>query len=718
MLAAIVAAVIALIATIILIAAIAIFVSNRRGSGESGKKAVNAISSVGVHSTLSETAKRAATEAVAKDTARPTADAVPSGGLKSRFMAMGIFAAAVFGSLATKLWSMQVLEQAQYQDEAEENQFNTVYTPAARGRILDADGRALVDNRLARTILADPDVADDPDVIARLSVVLGLPRNVVRSRIQDATAGAQSQRVVASDARMRDMAFISEHSDAFPGVSVAMRTVREYPYGALAAHVVGYTGAVQESDLENVADGRELRNGDTVGTSGVEYTYDNILAGAHGERKVMTDAQGNVVDVVSEVSPTKGSDIALTIKAPVQYAADQALAKLIAPDGIIGHGKGVAGGLVVMDVRDGGIIAMASYPTYLPEIFSGGVSQEVLDTYQTAESYYPLFNRVIQGRYPAASTYKAFTGLAALEYGFADGERTWTCTGSWDGWDTGAPQKCWLDQGHGTLDFRGGIVNSCDTVFYDIAYNFFENRGTVGETALQDFLKRYRFGETTGFDLGNESAGTVPTPEWKAEQFRDTPEEASWLGGDMTNMIIGQGYVETNPLQIAVAYGAIATGNLMRPHVLKEVYNNQGDVAVSYEPEIMGVPDVSAEHLAMVRDALRGVTTDNADVAACFNTWGIDPATVASKTGTGEKAGQEDYAWFVCYAPFDDPKYVVACVIEQGGGGSATAAPLGAEIMAATLACDAGTLDEVARVAGSTGESVPYEVSNSTGRTD
>ncbi|NHM14333.1 penicillin-binding protein 2 [Xiamenia xianingshaonis] len=717
MFAAILAASIALVITIAVILGVIVFVHNRKDGSINVKKPVNAIRSVGVHSTLSETAKRAATDAVARDAAHPSANAQPSGGLKSRFWVMGVLVAAVFGTLTAKLWSMQILEKSAYATESEENQFATVYTPAPRGRILDAGGVPIVGNRLSRTILADPDVADRPDVVGRLSAVLGIPRNVVRTRIQDASEGAQSQRVVASDARMRDVAFIAEHSDAFPGVTVQQRTVRDYPYGALAAHVVGYTGAVIDSDLENVQEGRDLQPNDVVGRAGVEYVYDNLLAGDHGERKVMADAKGNVVEVVSETQPSMGSDIRLTIEAPVQSVCDEALAKLIAPNGVIGTGTGTAGAAVIMDVRDGGILAMASYPSYAPALFTGSVDQELLDVYDTDESHHPLLNRATQGLYPAASTYKAFTGLAALEYGFADTSRTWTCTGEWDGWNTGSPQKCWLKTGHGTLDFRGGIVNSCDTVFYDIAYQFYENSDKVGETAMQDYLKRYRFGEETGIDLGGEAVGRVPTPEWKAEAFRDQPEEAGWLGGDLTNMVIGQGYVQVTPLQIAVAYGAIATGKLMRPHVLKDVVNTNGDVVVAFEPEVMGTPDVPMKNLSVVRDALRGVTVENPEIAQQFSDRGIDPATVACKTGTAEFGDGDDYAWFACYAPFDDPKYVMACIVEEGGGGSATGAPLGAELMAAALDYDEGKLKDIAKIPGSSGTSVPYTGSSS-GRTD
>ena len=716
-LAAIAAAVAFVVVVAIAVAVFSVLAKRRPSDATPRKHRVRQVSSVGVSSSLNSAQRQAASRHIGSDSAS-TAD--PAAPLKNRFIAMGAFAVAVFSSLFAKVYSMQVLDSDSYASQSDENTYTTVSTQAPRGIIYDADGIAIVQNRTSMTVVADSDVSDDRDVMRRLSAVLGIPLNVVRQRIEDATAGAQAQRTVASDVRLRDIAFIAEHSDAFPGVEVQSRTVRDYPYGALAAHVVGYTASASEDDLENVSQGREIEANDDIGRSGVEASYDDLLAGEHGTRVVIADAQGNVHEVVSQVDPSKGSDLYLTIKAPVQYVVDTILSDLVAPGGVIGAGTGTGAAAVVMDVRDGGIVALSSFPFYEPARFVGGISTSDYEVYST--SYGPstagsaMFNRVTNGTYPAASTYKAFTSLAALEYGFATRGQTWSCSGSWDGFGTDDWQDCWLASGHGTLDLRGGIVQSCDVVFYEIGKAFFDNMESVGEDAMQGVIERFNFGKETGIDLADgEATGRVPTPEWKREYNRDHPEEASWLGGDSTNMAIGQGYVLVTPLQIAVAYGAIATGKLMRPHVLKEVRNAQGEVVIEYEAEVLGEPEVIADDLDFVRDALHGVATENSDVSSLFNQYGID---AAAKTGTGEVAGQDDYAWFTCYAPYDDPKYVVSVVIEQGGGGSDVAAPVGVDIMNAALEADAGTLEtELSAVAGITGDSVEYS-SSSTGRTD
>lgn len=714
------AAIIAALVAALLVAA-AIFVGVRIYNGyasthtKQNHRSVNTVSSMGVASSLPQDASVRAVDAA--EGGLPGKN--PADGLKPRFNVMAAAAAAIFGALGIKLFSMQVLDAGSYKQAADDNRYTTVSTPAPRGFICDRSGIPLVKNRSSLTVLADSGVADDYDVVGRLSVVLGLPRNVVRMRIQDATSGAQSKRVVASDVRLRDVAFIREHSDAFPGVTVETRSVRDYPYGALAAHALGYTGSVGEADLASVSKGRDLQLGDDVGKSGIEASYDDLLAGDHGQRIVVADADGNVREVKSETQPVRGSNIYTTICGPAQYVAEQALAELIAPEGgTIGTGKGVAGCVVAMNVKDGGIAVLANFPTFSPANFVGGISQSIWDMYNTEQSQYPLLNRAIAGTYPAASTMKAFSGLAGLKYGFASETSSWVCTGEWDGFGSGDVQKCWLRTGHGGESFHSSIVDSCDTTFYEIAKDFWDaaQEGKISETAMQDEIKKYNLGTPSGLDISGEAEGRIPTPEWKKEFFKDTPEEASWRGGDMTNMAIGQGYVLVTPLQLAVAYGAIATGKLMVPHLLQDVRNEQGDVVVAHKTEDVGSPDVDPKNLKLVRDALHGVVNENSDMYERFAQYGID---AAAKTGTAEVAGKDDYAVFVCYAPFDDPKYVVSVLIEQGGGGSATASPVGAAVMNALLQADEGELTsaDMGHISGSAGKYVERAVSNE-GRTD
>lgn len=706
-------AILAALATIAVIIAVVAFVIHRRHVGDGvthvRPQNLNNIDTFGV------SAKGRPASTTPRVNPNQVSDSVPGESMHSRFLALGIFSAAVFGTLGARLWSMQILDYDDYRQRSNENLYTTIYTPAPRGIIYDTDGMALVQNRTNYAALANSDVADDHDVVLRLSGLLGIPYEVVRQRILDATTGAQSNRLVADNLSMRNVSYLVEHADAFPGVRTQLRTERSYPYDAFAAHVLGYTGAVSDDDIDNAPEGQTYQAGDVVGRFGVEATYQDVLAGDHGTRVVLTDANGNVQRVISETDPTRGNDLYLTLKASVQYTADRALADMIAPDGRLGGGRGTAGCVVCLDARDGGVVALSSFPTFSPSTFTGGVSQDVWDAFNTDESGYPLMNRVISGTYPAASTYKAFTALAALTSGVATAQSSYTCNGIWYGFGQDYPQRCWRRSGHGTLDLEGGIAQSCDVVFYEIAKSFWDQSDTLGQDALQDFIKRYGFGQQQGIDLSGEAAGRVPTPEWKANYFKDEPEEGQWVGGDMTNMIIGQGYTLVTPLQVACGYAGVATGTIYRPHLMKEVRNSMGQTVLSYDPHVNYQPEVQQQYLDLVRQGLRDVVTVNQSEMGDL---GRQSYTVAGKTGTAEVANRDDYAWFCCYAPADDPRYVVSCLIEQGITPSISAIPVASQVLEAAMAADAGNASGNIQPISSSYTRVAYTASSSSSRSD
>ena len=693
------------------------------------KKDVRSISSVGVSSSLGKAGSAAGGGARpvsrAGSSARPAAN--PADSLKSRFVAMGVFAAAVFGTLSAKLWVMQILESEEFGSASEANKYATVRKPAPRGLICDADGLPLVRNRTSLTVLADPDVADDRDVVLRLSALLGVPYHVVRQRIQDASSGAQSQRVVASDARLRDAAFIAEHSDAFPGVDVEERSVRDYPYGALAAHVLGYTGTVTENDLASAGEGRSIELDDVVGRAGIEQYYDDLLAGDHGERTVVADADGNIVEVVSEVQPTKGSDVRLSLKGPVQYVCDRALAKLIAPeDGTIGTGTGVAGAVVVMDLSDGGIVAMASYPTFDPAVFEGVVSQETWDLYQSEETWNPLMNRAIGGQYPAASTYKTFTSLAALENGFASASTGWTCTGSWDGWGSGEEKLCWNHNGHGGLDLRGGIVQSCDTVFYDNRQAVLGQPRERGAERLAGLPREVPAREPDGGGGGGGGhrpcrRGGRAHPDARVEG-RELPglSRVGGLGGrrhgehvHRARLRLGDPHRAGRVLRRRGhgqgAQAACAEGRAQRRGRGGALLRAGGGGRARCEPRAFGVRARGAQRR---RHGQRRRLRHAFEVRDRSGHRGV-------QDGHRRVHRRRRHGLVRMLRSGGRSKYVVACVVEHGGGGSSAAAPLGAEALAAVLSYDAGTLDEMGEIAGSTGRALADASKRAmTGRTD
>ena len=324
-----VAVIAALITIIVLVGIISVVISVRSHRASQDQSATNDIAeleNIGVSKDTS-IANDAQGDVRVRSGERPSSK--PSDSLSRRFAALGVLAGGIFALLGAKAWTMQVMSSDEYSDKALDNLMTSVSTPAPRGCIYDRNGLALVNNRTSQTVLVDPDVISDPDVMRRLSAVLGIPLGVVRQRISDSSAGAQSKRVVASDVRLRDVAFISEHADSFEGVSVESRTVRDYPYGALASHLIGYTGSPSQQELDSATSGRVIESTDVVGKSGVELQYDNILSGDQGQRQLVVDAQGNTVDVISETSPVKGFDLHLTIDAHAQYVADMTLAQLM-----------------------------------------------------------------------------------------------------------------------------------------------------------------------------------------------------------------------------------------------------------------------------------------------------------------------------------------------------------------------------------------------------
>lgn len=587
---------------------------------------------------------------------------------RTRFYVLGAIVAGVLGALYVRLWSMQVLSADEYLVLAEENYTSTFSTRAVRGRIFDRNGVELVGNRATLAVIASSDVADDRNVIHRLSNVLGIPAVAVKQRIADTSEGAQADRVVISDAPMRAVAFISEHPQIFPGISIEERAVRTYPQGTVAAHVLGYTGAVSEDELANAktADGLSYASDDVIGKSGAELAFESVLQGVRGSKTVQVDASGNVISVIDEVESQAGNDIRLTLDINIQRAAEQAILDSFEIAKTLKFENADAGAIVVLDLEDNGVLAMASYPTFNPAEFTNGISDDLWATLTGEDSKYPLTNRAISGLYPAASTIKSFSSMASLKYGYATDTTTWTCTGIWTELGDEWAKKCWLLTGHGTIGIVTGLAVSCDVVFYNLSLNFYRNEDNPN--ALQEEFEAWGLGSKTNLELSGESVGRIPTAEWKAEYNADTPEAAQWNPGDTANIIIGQGDVLITPLQNAVAYSGIATGTIHRPHVLFQVLGEDDQVVIEHQPEILLEPEYDDYHISLVRAGLKKQAAANAS----FSDF---PVVTAGKTGTAQVTGKDDYGWYIGYSPADNPKYLVACLIEQCGGGGSVCSP-------------------------------------------
>ena len=606
-------------------------------------------------------------------------DTSPEKGLSSRLVGFAVAVGGVFSVLLARLWTMQLVSSDEYAEQAESNRTSTVYTQAPRGRILDRNGNEIVTNRGSLTVTASADVLDDDIEVTLLANLIGMPYQAVRRKLQDTTQGYQSMRTISVDVSRRVVAYIGEHPEVFPMVSVEERAQRSYPHGSLAAHVVGYTGTVTQEQLaasENAADGSvRYRSGDVVGQTGVEAQYESVLQGVRGERVVYVDAQGNVTGQKSEgFDPQSGSDLVLTLDIDVQRAAEESLVKVIGQQRDIGK-EAVGGSVVALDCKTGEVIAMASYPTFTPSSFVGGISTSDWEALQAADANYPMLNRAIAGQYPSGSIIKPLTTLAALDYGIATAGSWWNCTGWWT-WSGNASDpngmKCWWEGGHGSVDLVAGITYSCDVVFYEIGKGFY-NESSEG---MQETFRRYGLGSATGVDLPGEEIGRVPDAAWKWEYFKGlgySDEDATWQGGENCNLAIGQGDLLVTCLQMACAYCSLANkGPVYRPHVMRGVRSRVGDGFVSeYRCEQIMDVDEDDAYRELVARGMWGVVYEEDPVQTAH--WTNLDVTVHGKTGTGEQiSADRAIGWFGAYGPAEDPQYVVVANMDgvNAGGSS------------------------------------------------
>ena len=602
--------------------------------------------------------------------------------ITTRLKWLGIGSTGIFAIILARLASMQLGSHDEYTKLAEQNRARSVSIAAPRGRILDRNGREIVNNRSSLVVVSEPDVVGDEIEMTLLANLIGMPELAVRRKIQDSSAGAQSRRTIAADVSRRVVAYLGAHPATFPGVSVEERTERSYPYGSLAAHVVGYTGVVTSEQLESSksGDGSEVtyRSGDIVGQSGVEYEYESVLQGIRGEQMVYVDAGGNILDYSTTIAPKSGSDVLLTIDLDVQKEAEESIARVL--DSVRNSGlDGSGASCVAMDCTNGDILCMASSPTYNPSVFVGGISNADWELLQSEEANYPLMNRAISGQSPSGSIIKALTALSGLEYGIIEVDNSWYCTGWWEGLGSNYGMHCWST--HGYVNIQTGITFSCDVVFYEIGKGFYYSDTPEG---MQELFRRYGLGSTTGVDLPSEAAGRVPDAEWKWNYWKNADDDQRrWMPGDMANLSIGQGDLLVTCLQMVNAYCGVATaGTIYRPHVLKSVKAASGDGSViDYKPEITREPYVDLDDLKVVKRGLYGVCyEEDPSMAAHWNTLSV---TVEGKTGTAEQTNRDSMCWFMCYAPAENPRYVVGANVDGANSGAATAMIICRDILGA-----------------------------------
>lgn len=640
---------------------------------------------------------------------RPAADEADSTRLRLTFLAMMIV--SLFVLLLARLWFLQVMAGPRYVEAAETNAVRTIPVEAPRGRILDVDGDVLVDNEFVTMVSVNPQEMGgeerQDEVLADLADLLGTDLETVRERIDSSRVSAVSPKPIATDVPDDIAAYIFENNATlYPGVYVSNEPLRSYPNGALAAHVLGYAGEISDAELADDAYAG-YRPGDLIGWAGLERSYESTLHGTEGSVELDVNRSNEVVGEPRETLPVPGDDLRTTIEADAQELAETALQEGIEVARTLrNNGEPLpapAGAVVVLDPRDGAIRALASYPTYDPQEFVGGVGQDYWSWLQDPSNDFPLINRAIAGAYPPGSVFKVVTASAALTDGYMDQESTLNCPGQFEF----GPQvfRNWHPGGEGQMDLARSLVRSCDTVYYQLAQQMWfdeqQQYARNGQEHIPNMARGYGLGSPLGIDLPGEKGGVVPGRQWRYDYWqgaRDTycakaqtlaagsyaqqinadlcADGARWRGGDAVNLSIGQGDMQTTPLQMAAVFAAVANrGTIPRPHLGAATIARDG-AETPIETEPVGTVPVTPENLAYLETGLVGVTSGPGGTAA--GTFGDFPFPIAGKTGTAELKPKQPYAWFAGYntSPVDGQQYVVVALVEEGGGGSQTAAPI------------------------------------------
>ncbi|MBI3998014.1 MAG: penicillin-binding protein 2, partial [Armatimonadetes bacterium] len=522
--------------------------------------------------------------------------------------------------------------------------------PAPRGVIYDRRGQPLVTNRAAFTVSVLPMEVNDPARLAdALSPLLSLDRQEILARLEAGRRRPFEPVALRRDASKAVVMTVEEHRLDLPGVIVQAEPVRDHLQGSLAAHALGYLGEITEEELRTRP---AYRAGDLIGKAGVERTYDTVLRGTNGRLRVEVDAAGRPVRVLSREPGRPGRSLVLNLDAGLQAVAEKAL----------GARRGV---VVAMDPRNGEVLALASHPAFDPNHFAGGISQANWKRL-TGDRRLPLLNRATEGLYEPGSVFKIVTGIAALSEGVATRDSVFHCTGSlqlgqWIFRDLAA---------YGRVNFIRGTQVSCNVMFWTLGR-------ALGGERLARYATALGLGLPTGVDLPAESAGLVPTAEWKQRTRREP-----WYPGDTLNMSIGQGYILATPIQVARMVSAVAAdGTLVEPRLARRILAPDGSKVSAVTPEITGHVSFPPAALRALRDGMRAVIEGGTGAAAA-----VPGLPIAGKTGSAENPRGIPHAWFAGYAPAERPALVVVVFVEHGRRGGETAAPIARAIFAAASA--------------------------------
>lgn len=587
-----------------------------------------------------------------------------------RVAVLGGVAAVLFAILFFRLWNLQVLSGDEYLVEAKNNRTREFKVIAPRGDILDRDGNVLVDNRTSlalqvNTAKLPEDPASERAELARLGELAHMSLRRVRRTIAESEEVAAGAPVtLRQDVGYDLVAYLEENQEEFPGVAVQRVFVRHYPNGPLAAHVLGNVGEISEEELKERRY-RSLEPGDEIGQAGAEYAYDEYLRGDPGLTRIQVNALGEPTPGGQLVStpPTPGDSLKLTIDEDVQSAGEGGLAA-----------RGLPGAFISMNVDNGQILAMGSNPTYDPTVLTEPMTQAQVNELYRDPVLAPLVNRATEGAYPTGSIFKIVTALAALENGKITPEEVVNDAGSIEV-GTQTFQNAGAEA-HGAVELRRALQVSSDVYFYLLGWDMWETN------ELQEWAHKLGIGRPAGLDLPEEGDSLLPSRQWRNQLFEEELTERPWSAGDNIQLATGQGDLQTNPLQMAIAYAALGNGGkIVQPHVGMEVEDAAGRVLKEFEPKIRRRVHIDAGHRNAIMEGLHAAAQEGDGTGA--GVFGGFPIPIAGKTGTAERPGHADQSWFAALSPYPNPRIVTIATVEEGGFGAESAAPVVLDILEA-----------------------------------
>lgn len=633
-----------------------------------------------------------------------------------RLSVLAVVCVSLVAALLARLWFLQVLDTREYEVASEENRLRVVHEEGPRGRILDRNGKVIVENRSSIVVGIDKsaheelDDAEKGELYEKLAsdlTELGEPvkEEEIEQALVDDEYGPLELVPVAEDVDEEVELFLAERADEYPSVVVERRSVRDYPYGDVAAHLLGYVGEVNEDELSAQRDGdKPYVLGDEIGKAGVEATYEDQLRGTPGSRTIEVSATEEYLGEVMEerVEPAPGDDVWLTIDIDIQYFAEQALDEMMeerreAIQAVGGTYPVPQGSVVIIDPRNGEIIAMASSPDYDPALLVNGISSDLWEQLNDEAAGQPFVNWAIQGMWAPGSTFKLFTAHAALESGLITTETPYNDIGYYEVPGCSGEQCKFTNANEapaGTVDTQQSLTVSSDSFYYWIGDNFWRQTDVYGETPIQDSAELFGLGQPTGIDIPGEASGRIPTPERREQAHQENPDAfptGEWYSGDNIITAIGQGDVLVTPLQLANAYATFANGGTRyQPKVLSKITRPltlAGDPAEAVNYEVLSEAPAVEEGQVPISDdtydeilaGLQGVTTSSLGTAYAAAQDFPPGWPVAGKTGTAEVAGKADTSVFVGFGPslaLAEPQYVIASIIPESGFGAEVSAPV------------------------------------------